>query len=597
MRRGRHWRCFFDRKGQLALTRLVDEAFAAAAVDHVAELRDEQLQLLIGRKQLGLLLPLLREICGEAGGWFSAAGGVAANSVARWNGTVWSPLAGGVGGVVNTLTLLPNGDLFVGGGFTSADGVIANHMALWNGTAWSVFGGDSFNEAVIALAFDTAGQLVVGGGFTRVGSVTASGIARWSGAAWLPLGLGTNHWVDAVLGLANGDVIAGGRFTMAGGVPANFIARWNGTNWSPLGTGTNGGVTKLVQLPNGDVVALGNFTTAGGNLANRLARWDGAAWHSLGSSSLQPSQIAAMPNGDVVASGAVGNVFEVWRWNGTAWSVLSSGISLFADVTSLVVLPNGDLIAGGNFTSIGGVSASRVARWNGTTWLPLGVGVDPLVYAMTSLPNGDLIVAGTFRMAGGLPAERIARWDGVAWSPLGAGLDDFGRALAAGRNGELAVAGSFAIAGGRLSPHVARFAPTCPATAVVFGSGCLGAGGPNHIAASVLPWLGSTFRARATGMPPLGFVAAVTGFTQLSIPLSLVLPSALPGCSGYVSADWVDVLVPTAGAVQTQLGIPDTAALVGLQFHHYVVPFEVSLGGQITAITSSNALTLTIGSL
>ena len=65
MRRGRHWRCFFDCKGQLALTRLVDEALAAAAVDHVAELRDEQLQLLIGLEQLGLLLPLLREICGE----------------------------------------------------------------------------------------------------------------------------------------------------------------------------------------------------------------------------------------------------------------------------------------------------------------------------------------------------------------------------------------------------------------------------------------------------------------------------------------------------------------------------------------------------
>jgi hypothetical protein len=37
----------------------------------------------------------------------------------------------------------------------------------------------------------------------------------------------------------------------------------------------------------------------------------------------------------------------------------------------LATLPNGDLVAGGIFTS----PASYVARWNGTSWSALGTGL------------------------------------------------------------------------------------------------------------------------------------------------------------------------------------------------------------------------------
>ena len=117
------------------------------------------------------------------------------------------------------------------------------------------------------------------------------------------------------------------------------------------------------------------------------------------------------------------------------------------------------------------------------------------------------------------------------------------------------------------------------------------------LTATSLPWLGSTFRATATGMPAQALVLSVYGFAPLSLPMASVLPEALPGCSVHMLPDLFAVLLPVAGEVQTQLPVPAAAALVGVALNHYVIPFEVDPALQVLAITSSNALTLVFGSL
>ena len=62
------------------------------------------------------------------------------------------------------------------------------------------------------------------------------------------------------------------------------------------------------------------------------------------------------------------------------------------------------------------------------------------------------------------------------------------------------------------------------------------------------------------------------------------------------SPDLLEVYVPTAGIVQAQLVLPNTIALAGVVLHQQVVPIELSGTGSITALTGTNALTLTIGS-
>jgi hypothetical protein len=86
------------------------------------------------------------------------------------------------------------------------------------------------------------------------------------------------------------------------------------------------------------------------------------------------------------------------------------------NVYALAVLPNGDLVAAGTFTIAGGTPANRIARWNGSAWSPLSSGMNNAVYALAVMPNGDLVAGGLFTTAGGFVTNRIARWNGSQWA-------------------------------------------------------------------------------------------------------------------------------------------------------------------------------------
>jgi hypothetical protein len=99
---------------------------------------------------------------------------------------------------------------------------------------------------------------------------------------------------------------------------------------------------------------------------------------------------------------------NVARWNGTSWSALGAGMD--STVNALAVLPNGDLVAGGNFLNAGGTIANNIARWNSTSWSALGAGMDSTVSALAVLPTGDLAAGGEFTMAGGAVSACFAQW-------------------------------------------------------------------------------------------------------------------------------------------------------------------------------------------
>ena len=213
------------------------------------------------------------------GGWFSTAGSVSANKIARWNGSAWSPLGTGMDANVYALAALPNGQLVAGGNFTLAGGTPVNNIALWDGTSWSAMQG-GVNNTVAALATLPGGAVLVGGSFTSAGVVAASRIAQWTGGAWSPLGAGVSGPVNAIVVRGAGDVIVGGGFTTAGGRPASLVARWTGSRWSPVGSGLDRAplfgtevVACLATRSNGDLVAGGSFTAGGGAPLQRIARF------------------------------------------------------------------------------------------------------------------------------------------------------------------------------------------------------------------------------------------------------------------------------------------------------------------------------------
>lgn len=170
--------------------------------------------------------------------------------------------------------------------------------------------------------------------------------------------------------------------------------------------------------------------------------------------------LAIMPNGDLVAAGeftsmgGVANTGFIARWNGSVWNALSTGMS--GNVDALVVGLDGILYATGTFVTAGGVSAVRIAAWNGTTFSPLGTGLNSSGESMAVGIDGAIYVGGNFTLAGGVAnTVRVAKWDGSVWTPLGTGMDSTVFALAAGPTGLLYAGGNFTTAGSVSAANIA----------------------------------------------------------------------------------------------------------------------------------------------
>ena len=388
-----------------------------------------------------------------AGGSFTRAGGVAANYVAKWDGTAWSALGEGVDSDVWLLAASAT-DVYAGGYFTSAGGVAATNIAKWDGSTWSALG-SGINGEVNALAASTT-DLYAGGYFTNAGGVTASNIAKWDGSAWSALGSGINGYVEA-LAVSETNLYAGGYFDTAGGVAATNIAKWDGSGWSALGSGISGEVYALAESGT-NLYAGGYFDTAGGVAATNIARWDGSAWSGLGLGisgsynwgawvgALAASGTELYVGGDFTMAGGV-EAECIAKWDGNAWSALGSGMNR---AVSALAVDGTTLYVGGEFTTAGGVMANRIAKWDGNTWSALGSGLNDQVNAL-AVSGTNLYAGGDFTTAGGVTVNYIAKWDGSTWSALGSGMgywsDHCVRALAVmGTN--LYAGGNFDTAGG-----------------------------------------------------------------------------------------------------------------------------------------------------
>ncbi len=167
-----------------------------------------------------------------AGGYFFSAGGVPVSGLARWDGTAWSDVGGGVGGPwgfsVSALAFDANGNLYVGGYFTSAGGAPISGLARWDGTAWSAVSGWE-GGGVSALAFDSSGALYVGGRFDSAGGMPVHNIARWDGSTWSDVSGGVGGSVNALAADGSDSLYVGGKFISAGGKISMYIAHWSNT--------------------------------------------------------------------------------------------------------------------------------------------------------------------------------------------------------------------------------------------------------------------------------------------------------------------------------------------------------------------------------
>jgi hypothetical protein len=238
-----------------------------------------------------------------AGGSFSSASGVPASKIAKWDGASWSPLGDGIccgQASVDAMIVHDDGSgpaLYVGGSFSWAGEVVpgTNHIARWNGTSWSSVGG-GMNSRVTALAVHDDGRgpaLYAGGQFTVAGGMAANRIAKWNGQQWLPLGAGVSlgsapPGVRSLVVHDTGqgpELYLGGTFQSSPGGDS-YLARWGGcagvgtaycfgvesacpcANAGRPGQGcaNSTGVGATIQGSGSASVALDNLSIAGGEL-------------------------------------------------------------------------------------------------------------------------------------------------------------------------------------------------------------------------------------------------------------------------------------------------------------------------------------------
>lgn len=330
----------------------------------------------------------------------------------------------GTDGPVYALAEQPDGRFLAGGGFTSlstALGSWARHSVgrvLPAGAVDSFFNAaiepDSLNgDDISCLAVQPDGKVLLGGEYFTFGWSQQPYIARLHSDGWLDWGF-RNYQIDGpVRALA---VQPDGKIIVASEYHSQRIRRLlaDGELDASFTPSANGPVNCVAAQADGKILVGGLFTTLNGQPRQYLGRLH--------------------PNGSLDTATQTNNLAA----NG--------------EVHTLVVQPDGKIIVGGDFTSIGGQNHNRLARIepDGTVewWFNTGVGSNGRVETIALQADGRLIVGGGFSQLHGEPREGLGRlmsdgsldssFDSSVWNTYGTI-----HALALQADGTLIVGGSF----------------------------------------------------------------------------------------------------------------------------------------------------------
>jgi uncharacterized delta-60 repeat protein len=142
--------------------------------------------------------------------------------------------------------------------------------------------------------------------------------------------------------------------------------------------------------------------------------------------SFQPTNIvgavttlAVQPDGKILVASQWSEISEESRYyfvrlnpDGTADDTFEASLNPdLGAVLSMAVQPDGKILVGGWFSSLGGGTSSNLARLHpdGTLDTTFGLDADSSVNCLISLPDGKIMVGGSFSNLGGLPCGSPAR--------------------------------------------------------------------------------------------------------------------------------------------------------------------------------------------
>ena len=172
------------------------------------------------------------------GGMFSSFNGVPVERIARLNpdGSLDTGfgVGGGANGLVEEITLQPDGKILIAGGFIEYAGTPFIGFGRLNsdGTVDNGFYFGMEVGAVRDILVQTDGRIIIVGSFTSYDGSPAPRIVRLEGDGYIDVdfdpGAGANSLIEAIAQQADGRVCIGGHFTEYDGVGRARISRlWN----------------------------------------------------------------------------------------------------------------------------------------------------------------------------------------------------------------------------------------------------------------------------------------------------------------------------------------------------------------------------------
>jgi uncharacterized delta-60 repeat protein len=347
---------------------------------------------------------------------------------------------------ISSLAVQPDGKVLIGGGFTLVNGVERFGIARLNtnGSIDASFNLGTGAYGVYAIAVQPDGRVVIAGGFQTVNGMNRKFVARLNANGSLDAsfdpGEGPSDWVYSMALQTDGKVLIGGNFSMCDGVNSQGIARLNanGTRDSSFNPGT---VLTGNSLTYSTVFSLATQThgkvVVGGTFAINATNWINVA---------RLNANGTLDNGFNPDAGADGSV------------------------VALAVQPNGKLILGGGFSFVDGMPRQGFARLNAGGSLDIsfnpGGAVNDQVFALALQPDGKLLIGGVFTTVGGFARTGLARLNanGSLDNTFNPGIKFFATAsyiktVTVQPDGKVLATGIFAPTNGAPSGSIARFNP------------------------------------------------------------------------------------------------------------------------------------------
>lgn len=246
----------------------------------------------------------------------------AAGGIARWNGTNWEPVGGGIRAArlyesQTGLSLTHISDmivfddkLFVAGSFDQIGGIPADGLAFWDGTSWHIPGnaGDYPGGSSFITFRVVNDQLYIGGAFGPVAGTTSRNIVMWDGSSFHSVGTGVDQGSRVPGGLVrrleylNGCLYVLGDFSLAGGSAANYAACFDGDNWNPL-PGLFDSEIEHSAIFDGQLILAGSYYDPVDDETHYIVAWDEGLWRLIGGPNFRVTALAPIDDFLLVTGG------------------------------------------------------------------------------------------------------------------------------------------------------------------------------------------------------------------------------------------------------------------------------------------------------